>query len=253
MREGNYKYKLGKKAARKGSISFLMDHYVDYSKLPVPPDSFGHYKNVRYSMYGNDKYGCCVLAGAANEHKTWLAETKQKAHFSTRNVLDAYAAITGWNPKIPESDHGTDLQEAASWRRKVGISDIYGKHHTIDSYLALHPGDFNQLKVALYLFGCVGLGLLLHEKAEEEFDKRITWDEGRALPNWGHYVPAVGIDLRGNIVIECWGRIHRMSERYYKEHGDEGALYLDLSRMSKDISPEGFDKQALLQHLQELA
>ena len=108
-------------------------------------------------MFANDRYGDCVWAGAAHETMLWT-EAMQTAAFNDKNVLSDYSAVTGFDPASPKAtDNGTDMQEAASYRRKTGVLDAKGKRHKVLAYLALRPGDIDQLALAMYLFSAVGI------------------------------------------------------------------------------------------------
>src|SRR5882757_1904530 len=112
--------KLGKLPARPNAVTFKL---IDYAvALLVPPKTFGHQKlQTTWGMLGNDKYGDCVWAGAAHETMLWNKEASKTVTFTDNEVLSDYSAVTGFNPSDPNSDQGTDMQVAASYRRKTGI------------------------------------------------------------------------------------------------------------------------------------
>jgi hypothetical protein len=167
-------------------------------------------------------------------------------------VLKAYAAVTGFNAKDPTTDRGTDIQHAASYRRKTGVLDAKGKRHKIRAYLALRPGDVDLLAIAIYLFSAVGVGLRLPETAMKQFGAGKPWDvvPGRHRTG-GHYVCGVGRDVKGNFVVVTWGRLQLMTPRFYKKYSDEAIAYvseemlvpprkttlggLDLSQLEADL------------------
>ena len=140
-------------------------------------------------MFGNDTYsGNCVFAGAAHETMLWLAQVGTPRQFSTANALSDYAAVTGFNPAKPETDQGTDMQQAAAYRQKTGIIDAGGIRHKVDAYVALAPGDPDLLALAAWLTGAVGMGVRMPKSAEGQFDRGEPWDisygdrgEGRTL------------------------------------------------------------------------
>src|SRR5438552_180090 len=116
------KYRLGKKPARRGAISLAMGQVFDRSALPKPPLRIGHEKiGIPWQCFKNDEFSDCVFAGAAHEHMIWTHEGGTTAQFTDANVLSDYAAVTGFDPKNPDSDQGTDMEVAASYRRRVGV------------------------------------------------------------------------------------------------------------------------------------
>jgi hypothetical protein len=247
--------KLGKKAARH-AISFQFTDVFDASKLPKPPVEFGHYKAVgNFHVLGNDKYGDCVWAGAAHEHMLWTRTwDRKRSRFLTKNVLSDYSAVTGFDPKDPNTDQGTDMKDAASYRRKTGILDATGKRHPIDAYVALRVGNVEQVVLAMYLMGAAGIGIQFPSTAMEQFDKREPWTvPARPQIDGGHYVSGVGRNKAGNLLVVTWGRVQEMTPEFYERFCDEAVCYLSLEVLNaQGLSPEGFDEATLRRNLEAL-
>jgi len=241
-------YKLGKKRARPGAVAFKFGMFFDRTKLPTPPAVFGH-ESIRrpWGMLANDQYGCCVWAGAAHETMMWANLAKKQPTFRAQDVLADYSAVTGFDPKRPDSDQGTDMTEAASYRRKTGIVDSDGARHVIDAYAALRPGHADDLALSTYLMGASGVGLLMPSTAEKQFDDRKPWSVVKgASVEGGHYVPCVGRNSNGDFLIVTWGRIHAMTREFYETYCDEAIAYVSIEGMNdKNLSPEGFNVEAL--------
>lgn len=240
----------GKRPARKGAIKMQFTDYVDRSALPTPPARFGHeLVNLPWGMLSNDKYSCCVFAGAAHEHMVWTHEGGTTTPFWDTGVLADYRDVTGFSPKDPDTDQGTDMQMAASYRRRVGVIDQHGVRHKIDAYLNLEPGDLDSLMLATYLFGATGVGLRLPVGAMDAFDANQPWvgfttnkTEG------GHYVPCIGRNSAGLLLVVTWGRVHAMSVDFAERYCDEAVTYYSREILRNGVSPEGFDDAALLAH-----
>jgi hypothetical protein len=126
----------GKTAARPGAVSFKFSRYFDLAALPTPPRRFGHYQKVQqWGELGNDIAGDCVWAGAGHETMLWNAANKRPINITAANSLSDYSALTGYSPSKPFSDRGTDMSDAADYRRKTGIVDAAGIRHTVDAYV----------------------------------------------------------------------------------------------------------------------
>ena len=95
---------------------------------------------------------------------------RPEAQFTDSDVLGDYSAVTGFNPADPSTDQGTDMEVAASYRRKTGILDASGARHMIDSYVALKVGDVDELVLATWLMGATGVGLEFPSQAMEQFN-----------------------------------------------------------------------------------
>ena len=243
-------YKLGKLPARPDAVKLKLRKYIDETALPTPPLRFGHYWRVDppWGVLGNHDYGDCVWAGAAHEEMVWHATgAKPLAAFNDKNVLSDYSAVTGFDPKhAEETDNGTDMQQAASYRRRTGIVDSRGRRHKIDSYVALKAGDVDELMLATYLFGAVGFGFSFPESAFKQFDRQVPWDVVPSRVSGGHYVSVVGRNSKGNILLVTWGRLHAMSPDFVRKYNDESICYLSLDSLNSAlVSREGFDVETL--------
>jgi len=247
---------LGKLPAREDSIRLKFSSIFRASKLPKPPPVFGHYQTVSsWGMFSNDKVGDCVWAGAAHEHKLWnLASRRGSVPFTDASVISDYSAVTGYRG-TPDTDQGTDMQEAASYRRKTGVVDAHGVRHQILAYMSLTPGDFDQLMLATWLFGAVGVGINFPDSAESQFDSHQPWTPvPSSHVSGGHYIPIVGRNSRGMAILVTWGRVHAMSREFYQLYNDETVAYFSPEYVNaNNLSPEGFDAEALGNFLKELA
>ena len=256
--QGFHRFKLGKTPARRGAVKFKLSAYLVKHKLPTPPKMFGHQGLIgskKWGLFANDLYHDCVWAGAAHETMLWNKEAHRPVKFTDKNVLKAYAAVTGFSPKDPTTDRGTDIQHAASYRRKTGVLDARGKRHKIHAYLALKPGDVDLLAIAMYLFSAVGIGLRLPERAMKQFAAGKPWDvvPGRHRTG-GHYVSGVGRDIKGNFVVVTWGRLQVMTPRFYKKYCDEAIAYISEEMLvpPRDTTLEGLDLAQLAADLKGL-
>lgn len=254
MNETPVTLKLGKKPARKGAVLFKLANYINKAALPVPPLHFGHEKAIKanaWAMLGNDQVGDCVLAGAAHETMLWNLEAGTKVAFNDKAVLSDYTAVTGYDPADPNTDQGTDMQAAASYRRKTGVVDSKGKRHKIEAYLAITPGDLQEHLIALYLFGAVGIGLQFPAGAMTQFNAGKPWSTKDAGGiDGGHYVPLVA--KREYLEVVTWGKIQRMTHAFFAKYNDESVAYVSLEALTNNKSPEGFDSAALLADLEAL-
>lgn len=246
--------KLGKLPARKDSIQFKLAKYLNLAALPTPPSKYGHQALVIdwEGMLGNDQYGDCVFAGAAHETILWGKEGGKNVTFSTQSVLSDYSAVTGFNPNDPNSDQGTDMQVAASYRRKTGVKDQNGTRHKVDAYLAIAAGNVAEVKQAVYLFSNVGIGFQFPASAMTQFNAGKNWTvvSGSKIEG-GHYVPVVGYDSRYLYVV-TWGKLQKMSWGFFKKYCDEAVVYLSSEMLVNGKSLEGFDAAQLQADLGQL-
>lgn len=235
--------KLGKTPARPGAVSLKFSTYLT-PKLPAPPATGGHQDlltHVVLGMLGNDQYGDCVWAGAAHETILWNEEAVAVVDFSDQSVLSDYSAVTGFNPKDPNTDQGTDVQVAAAYRQKTGVLDAQGKRHKVGAYLALKKGSQAEIMQAIYLFGAVGIGIEFPGSAMDQFNAGEDWTVVKgAKIEGGHYIPGVSYDPEFVYVV-TWGKVIRASWAFIKKYMDEGVVYLSPEMLVAGKSLEGFD------------
>jgi hypothetical protein len=246
--------KLGKTKARPGAMSLKLSDYLKKSViLPSVPKTFGHEGLVpaSWGMLGNDNYGDCVWAGAAHETMMWNAEAGVKVAFTDTSVLSDYTAVTGFNPKKPNTDQGTDMVVAASYRRKTGVLDAAGKRHAVAAYLAIKPGDLNEHLIAAYLFGAVGIGIQFPNTAMDQFNAGKPWDVvAKSKIEGAHYIPLVA--RRTNLEVVTWGKLQQMTTAFFQKYNDESVAYVSLESLKNNKSPEGFDAAQLQADLAEV-
>lgn len=249
---------LGKTVARPEAVKLRFASIVKATQLPTPPAVFGHSSVVPDSGWGdlgNTDWGDCVWAGAAHEHMLWSrAGGITPANFSDADVLSDYSIATGFSFSS-DTDNGTDMQAAASYRRKTGILDAAGQRHQIDAYMALRVGDFDEVVLATWLFGAAGIGINFPKSAAQQFEAGEPWTIVPGSPIvGGHYIPVVDRLANGNLVVITWGREQEITRSFFELYNDEGIVYFssEYADYSK-LSPEGFDAVALDNFLSQLA
>ncbi len=249
-------YKLGKSAAREGAIKLAFRDYVNHAALPYLPPVFGHVNpGIAWNVLGNDSVGDCVIAGAAHETMVFAhASYKPVPVFTADCVVKQYSQLTGYNPNDPNTDNGTDVQAAASWRKNTGIVDANGNAHKVKAYMALRAGNVRDVLEATYLFGACGVGIQIPQSAFDQFEDGRPWDVNHNSDNaGGHYVPVVGRNSRGNLICVTWGRLHAMTPAFLSAYMDEGVAYYSEEYLKADgRSPELFDDAQLNEALAAL-
>lgn len=243
--------KLGKTDARPEAVKFKLRNFVDLSTLPKPPKRFGHEDLIEkksWGMLGNDKFGSCVFSGAAHETMMWTLECGKSTKFDDKSVLSDYSAVTGFDPSNPNTDNGTDMKNAAAYRRDTGIVDAAGIRHKVAAYLSIEAGNLTEHYIAMYLFGAVGIGIQFPNSAMEQFNKNKTWTvikNSRIVG--GHYIPLVA--KRRSLQCVTWGQTQAMSIGFFNKYNDESIVFLSEEALVSRKSPEGFDYDGLVKSL----
>lgn len=251
-------YKFGLKWSPPGAVKLKLKNYVDIPALPPVPASYGHEKTVTaWGMLGNDRVGDCVFAGGAHEHLVYAgANSRPLPDFTDVSVLSDYSALTGYDPAQTDpdtgenpTDQGTDMATAAAYRKSTGLIDAAGVRHKIGAYLALDPGNLDELYAASYLFGAVGIGVVITQAQMDQTGSGKPWSYKRNSPELGgHYVPVVARRKNYPIVV-TWGQLQLITPAFYEKQSNEAIAYISDEYLTGGVSPEGFDKAALLADL----
>lgn len=245
-------YKLGKTPARPGAVSFKLTDYLA-TALPTPPATLKptKYYPKSWGMLGNDNAGDCVWAGAGHETMFWNDEAGVTVGVTTADALAAYTAVTGYNPKDPNTDQGTDMQVAAKYRQNTGVLDAAGKRHKVAAYLAVEKGNETLLKQAINLFGVVGLGIEFPNSAMDQFNAGKPWTVVKSTIEGGHYIPAIGYDST-YVYFVTWGALWKMTWAFYKKYNDESIVYLSQDMLKNGESTLGLNVAQLQTDLKAL-
>jgi hypothetical protein len=249
--------KLGKAPAAPRPKDFLFAEFL----TPAPamkeaPVGFGHGKLVTggWGMLGNDNAGDCVFAGAAHETMLWNAIAHRQVPFNTSGVLSDYSAVTGYVIGDEDTDVGTDVHEALSYRRHTGVIDASAQRHQIGAFVALEPGDWHQLLQALYIFDAVAIGFAVYDYAMQQFRDGKPWAyrkhgfggsayEPQLLGY--HYVPVVGRPHVATLDVVSWARVQPMTRAFMQHYCDEAWGIVSVESLVGGKTAEGFDLDAL--------
>src|SRR5258708_38970007 len=134
------KLKLGKLTARHDPRTLLLATYATPA-LPAPPVQINVAKDVKgsWGMMDNDQIGDCTCAAAGHLLMEWTASAQGKMYTpSDAQIVAAYSAITGYNPKTGANDNGAQELDVLNYWRQQGIAE-----HKTHGYMALaaanHP------------------------------------------------------------------------------------------------------------------
>jgi hypothetical protein len=238
--------KLGKAHPIHDPRTLLLANYLDSTALPTAPVQYTFAKDIAPSAWGmmnNDKIGDCTCAAAGHLLMEWTDDNGALFTPSDKDIVAAYAAITGYNPVTGVNDNGANENEVLNYWRKTGIAG-----HKIVAYAALEPKNNNHIMLAVYLFGGCYIGLSLPVSAQTQ----TVWSvppqgaTGAGAPgSWGgHAVCVVGYDTQGLTVV-TWGATKQMTWSFWNTYCDESYAIISQDFIKKNTTPCGFDLAAL--------
>lgn len=226
--------------ARRMLVPKLAD-YIDLAQvLKALPASVDWYTKAQQSigrMYLNDTYGDCVIAGKYHAHGVWTAQDTASTAVGTDN--EVYSTYQSW---CGPGDNGCVIQDVLDRCKSTGIP-MNGTKHKIDGYADCDNRNKDLTKAALYLFGCVSLGINL----PSAWTSAAVWDVTSTSIVGGHDVTAVGYDDRG-VYISSWGKIYLITWAAYQSTKwiEEAWVLLAPDWYNSDqLAPNGVDVATL--------
>jgi hypothetical protein len=234
--------------------------FKKYSKaLPPPPLNSGYVSAVpSWPMFLNDTIGDCTIAAAAHMIEQWTQYAGSLVMPSDGQVLDAYEAVSGYDPNNPASDVGATLISVLQYWKTTGI----GKN-TIAAWSSVDPTNRTEIQQAISIFGGVYIGLSLPIASQNPptgVNGLPVWQAtgltGNGAPgSWGgHCIPLVGygVDSAGNsgTMGVTWAQLYDLTYGYLAAYCTEMYAIMTQEWIEADgLSPSGFDAAQLLADL----
>lgn len=187
-----------------------------------------------WGMLGNDLWGDCTFAGDGHvvEQQTALGLGQEKV-VTTGQCLDAYSAVTGFDPNAGPSgsnptDNGATVQSAMEYLLRSGLAGM-----KVSAFAELAVTNHLNIRQAIYEFGCLSIGINLPVSAMDQFNAGQPWTVVPGSPNdGGHCVIAVGYDTSWVYVIS-WGAVTRMSWEFWMTYVEEAWVPISKAWVSK--------------------
>lgn len=238
---------LGKHPPKHDARTLSLLNYLRPGKLPPAPPSVDFWSKVSgWPMLGNDQLGDCTVAAAAHMIEQWTSYAGTAFTPSDADVVQAYSAVSGYDPATGENDNGAAMLDVLNYWRKQGV----GQHRILAYTAAGRPF----VREAIYLFGSLYTGFNLPVSAQ----RQQVWDvggEGNTEPgSWGgHAVPLVGYDADGLVAV-TWGGLKRLTWAFLDAYCDEAYAVLsnDFINQTTHLNPDHFNLPALQRDLRIL-
>jgi hypothetical protein len=242
-------YKLGRRPPRLGKPTLRLSYFVDRdalrslaAQLPETLDLTTKSMDSIKRIFGNDRYGDCVIAGKYHSCGMVTGMESGAARVGDdKEVLDQYHRICG------SGDVGcviTDvLDECQAGRFMVG-----GQAFKIDSYVRIDPTNIALLRAAMFFLGPLTYGIDL---PGDWTGTGQEWDVTKSRIVGGHDVSSCAYDPAG-IDIATWGGKDHVTNAAQKSGKWISEVYALLPvewTAVKNLSPMGVDVAYLKQCL----
>lgn len=219
-------FRLGKAPAKRDprnlQLRALLKKVV---KLPTEYDFDLKHAAVPTPVFGNNDWGCCVIAGRAHQTLRFeLVEQKKLIRITEKEVVDEYLDQSGGD------DGGLITLDSLRVWRKQGWTAAK-KRYQIRAFSEVDRRRLTEVKTAIFLNLGVGIGLRLPSSAERELTAGKPWmattGPGSKANSWGgHYVYVSGYTKLGPTCV-TWGSKQRMSWAFFSAYCDEAYAIID--------------------------
>lgn len=241
-------YKLGKLEPKEDKRTLSFKLVLENIPLPPLPESYDIDNdclnvNIPESLFGNDRFGDCVIAYRANQTLRFEQYSQKKVlPITTNDCLNEYwkegneqgmgskcafvnfISGRGWNS---HPDKGLIVLDSLNSWRKDGWNISDGRNYKIYAYAKLNIPRHQELKYAITLLSGAGMGITLPQSAMDQFHSGQPWTVVNGSPKiGGHMIYAVGYNAIGPIII-TWGKKVQMDWEFYDLYADEVYAIID--------------------------
>ena len=237
--------------------TFELTGYIEQENLPPIPKKYNWGKKIRRDNWGdmgNLKINLCTCAAAGHFIMTWTSSTGRLKRPKDHTILNAYCALTNYDPKTGEHGEGVEAIRCLKYWRKYGISG-----HQIIAFAKLEDKNRQQLIQTIYLFGGCYVGLNLPKSAERQYNTTKKWAIARGgkkrdakKGSWfGHAVLITGYkdeELR----IVTWGQEMIMTLDFWEAYAEESYAVFSESFITNDKTPTGIGIDVLRNDIEVL-
>lgn len=234
----------------------LRDH-VDRT-VRVPATVHRSHREFRWPMLGNDTVGDCVIADIYHgiQHMR-LGAARPVPAVTDSEALGVYSAITGYTPRDPSTDQGTDPTVAWAYWQQTGVPLPNGSTDRIAGTVQILPHDAQNFRRAIWEFDSVGMAVSLPLTAQGQTIWDVAGDPSSnpdAQPgSWGgHMIRGVSYDSQ-RIAFISWGQIMLMTWRFWGTYGEVALAGLSPDLINRGgVSETGVDYATLAHDLPTL-
>jgi hypothetical protein len=222
-----------------------LEKYLIAASLPLPEERRGWEYAVpdsvwAASMLGNDQYGDCVIAMILHYIMLATAAVGTPVTFTTKQALDLYSAITGFDPSDPSTDQGTVMTSAMAYWQKTGACG-----HKILGWASFDYTNLTKLRQAIDIFGAALVGTNVVQSMEDDFAAGRPWNNFTGPSVGGHGIPLPGFGRDGQTCI-TWAKRQQMSPAITTSQFDEAYVVITDDFMDKaGKTPLGVNINAL--------
>jgi hypothetical protein len=243
-------FKLGKLPQRIDPRTFQLKKLLIKKNLPPLPviydidSTFPNFSDT--NMYGNDKYGDCVIAGRA--HMTLRFEDFEQSQLikiTDKEVENEYFKESGGK------DSGLVMLDSLNEWRKLGWT-ASGKLYNIYAFAQIKIKNHNEVKYSIYLLRGAYTGFSVPQSAIDQFNAGQPWTVISGSPIvGGHCVYIKAYNATGPVCV-TWGAEQQMTWEFWDTYFDEAYGVIDATDPWMNSANDPLNCEELSKELSEI-
>lgn len=246
----SFRFKLGKLPQKVDYRTFQLKNLFITKNLPPLPSAydidstFSNFSDT--NMYGNDRYGDCVIAGRA--HMTLRFEDFEQVlliKIADKEVTDEYFKESGGQ------DSGLVMLDSLNEWRKSGWT-ASGRIYNIYAYAQIDKTNHDELRYSVYLLRGAYTGFSVPQSAMDQFNAGQPWTvSGDNTIIGGHCVYIKAYNSTGPICV-TWGKDQQMTWAFWDKYFDEAYAVIDAQDSWIDPTTNPLNCEELVKELNEI-
>ncbi len=231
---------------------YLQNEHI--SKIPAAHNWGSKIQPDDWGALGNLKINDCTCAAAGHLILSWTSNIGKLHRATTKSIVEAYTAITGYDPKVDGIGQPVEAIKALKYWRKKGIAG-----RKIVAFAKLDFKNRRQLKQAIYLYGGCYVGINLPKSAEKQYNEGKKWTvspkgiTGDGEPgSWlGHALIVTGYQ-NDELRIVTWGKEMIMTLDFWEAYVDESYAVFSEDFIKNNKTPTHIDVNILRKKIEML-
>lgn len=226
------------------SRTLVMTNFLIPAEMPAIPEAFSNATRVNpWDMLGNDSKGDCVLVAYEHLCMLWSLLSGSPIRPTAAQVIALYLQLTGG------VDSGLVIRDFLKFAR---ANAILGSRK-LQGFVSFDHRDNELMKIATFLFGGAGRGILLPDSAVPQTGPNGRWkalqnmsDPNNAPGSWGAHMTADIGYTPDTLETVTWGFVQPVDPNFYPAYSMEAYALIPTWQVP------GFDYPKFYQALRDL-
>jgi hypothetical protein len=173
-----------------------------------------HSKVASWGMMLNDQLGDCTCASCGHLILQQSTYGNRPVLVTDGDVLKEYE-FAGYVPGNPATDQGWTVQASLDYLVKYGLAGVQ-----IQAYGEIDHTNHNAVKLAVFEFGALSIGVNLPKSAMQQFQAGQPWTVVSSAIDGGHCILVVGYDT-DYVYAVTWGQVVKIAWTWWDAYVTE--------------------------------